>query len=148
MCLYLVFKSGVISLSLQKSLSSLPFDNLNHLLLSHRWEPGSHHVQCEVCLQQEGSGTHAATEGGSRKWFLPCQQQVWPQPHTPPCLWNHPAGTSPHWPGGLLWLAGEQLRALRYPSSLRGGGVWAGLSLFVLLLSLKATNKSKTLSLS
>lgn len=31
MCLYLVFKSGVISLSLQKSLSSLPFDNLNHL---------------------------------------------------------------------------------------------------------------------
>lgn len=100
-----------------------------------RREPGSRRVQCEVCLQPEGSGAHAASEGGGGKWLVPCQQQVRPQPHTVARLWNHPACASPHWPGGVLWPAGQQLRALCYPSTIRGGGVRAGLSLFILCLS-------------
>lgn len=99
------------------------------LLFFCRWEPSSRRVQCEIRLQPEGSGAHAAAKGGGGKRLVLCEQQVWPQSHTPTHLWNHPASASPHWPGGVLWPAGEQLRALCDPSALRGGGVRAGLSL-------------------
>lgn len=98
------------------------------LLLMFRWEPRSSRVQREVCLQPEGGCAHAAAERGGGKRLVPCQQQVRRQPHTSARLWNHPAGASPHWPGGVLWSAGEQLRALCHPPAIRGGGVRAGLS--------------------
>lgn len=110
-----------------------------------RREPSGCCVQREVGLQPEGSGAHAATEGGGGKWLIPCQQQVRPQPYTFARLWNHPASPSPHWPGGVLWPAGEQLRALCYPSALRGGGVWAGLSLCLSLSNVQSVRNTNLL---
>lgn len=96
------------------------------LLIVFRWESCSRCIQCEICLQSEGRGAHAAVERGCGKWLVPCQQQVRRQPHTSARLWNHPASASSYWPGGVLRSAWKQLRALCHPAAIRGGRVRAG----------------------